>query len=44
MQVKGMTISQVAVLVCFACTVKPVLSGHSKRGPNIVFKTDYRLI
>ena len=26
------------------CTVKPVLSGHSKRRPKIVFKTDYRLM
>ena len=25
-------------------TVKPVLSGHSKRGPNCFFKTDYRLM
>ena len=25
-------------------TVKPVLSGHSKRRPKLVFKTDYRLI
>ena len=25
-------------------TVKPVLSGHSKRRPKIVFKTDYRLM
>ena len=24
--------------------VKPVLSGHSKRRPNVVFKTDYRLM
>ena len=23
-------------------TVKPVLSGHSKRRPNLDFKTDYR--
>ena len=25
-------------------TVKPVLSGHSKRRPNMVFNTDYRLM
>ena len=25
-------------------TVKPVLSGHSKRTPKLVFNTDYRLI
>ena len=25
-------------------TVKPVLSGHSKRIPKLVFKTDYRLM
>ena len=25
-------------------TVKPVLSGHSKRRPKLVFKTDYRLM
>ena len=25
-------------------TVKPVLSGHSKRTPKIGFKTDYRLM
>ena len=25
-------------------TVKPVLSGPSKRRPKIVFKTDYRLM
>ena len=25
-------------------TVKPVLSGHSKRRPKLVFKTNYRLI
>ena len=24
--------------------VKPVLSGHSKRRPELVFKTDYRLM
>ena len=27
-----------------ACTVKSVLSGHSKRRPNMVFKADYRLM
>ena len=26
------------------CTVKPVLSGHSKRRPKLVLKTDYRLM
>ena len=25
-------------------TVKPVLSGHSKRKPKMVFKTNYRLM
>ena len=25
-------------------TIKPVLSGHSKRRPKLFFKTDYRLI
>ena len=25
-------------------TVNPVLSGHSKRSPKLVFKTDYRLM
>ena len=25
-------------------TVKPVLSGHSKGRPKLVFKTDYRLM
>ena len=25
-------------------TVKPVLSGHSKRRPKLVFKTDYHLM
>ena len=25
-------------------TVKPVLNGHSKRRPKLVFKTDYRLM
>ena len=25
-------------------TVKPVLSGHSKRRPKLVYKTDYRLM
>ena len=25
-------------------TVKPVLGGHSKRRPKLVFKTDYRLM
>ena len=25
-------------------TVKPVLSGHSKRSPKLVFKTDYHLM
>ena len=25
-------------------TVKPVLSGHSKRRPKLVFKTDYSLM
>ena len=25
-------------------TVKPVLNGHSKRKPKLVFKTDYRLM
>ena len=29
-------------LLCFSCIVKPVLSGHSKRIPKMVFKTDYR--
>ena len=28
----------------YHCTVKPVLSGHSKRRPKIVFKTDYHLM
>ena len=27
-----------------ASTVEPVLSGHSKRTQNLVFKTDYRLM
>ena len=27
-----------------AYTVKAVLSGHSKRRPKLVFKTDYRLM
>ena len=26
------------------CTVKPVLSGHSKKDKKLVFKTDYRLM
>ena len=26
------------------CTVKPVLSGHSKRRPKLVLKTDYHLM
>ena len=26
------------------CTVKPVLSGHSRRRPKLVFKTDFRLM
>ena len=26
------------------CTVNPVLSGHSKRDQNLVFKTNYRLM
>ena len=26
----------------FFATVKPVLSGHSKRRPKLVYKTDYR--
>ena len=26
------------------CTVKPVLSGHSKRRPKLIFKTDYRFM
>ena len=30
--------------VVIAYTVKPVLGGHSKRRPNIVFKTHYRLM
>ena len=30
--------------VQFDITVKPVLSGHSKRRPKLVFKTDYRLM
>ena len=25
-------------------TVKPVLSGHSKKDQNLTFKTDYRLM
>ena len=28
----------------FSSTVKPVLSGHSKRRPKLIFKTDYRLM
>ena len=31
-------------LVTLLFTVKPVLSGHSKRRPKLVFKTDYRLM
>ena len=31
-------------LLIYKCTVKPVLSGHSKRRPKCVFKTDYRLM
>ena len=27
-----------------ACTVKPVLSGHSKRRPKLFLKTDYHFI
>ena len=26
------------------CTVKPVFSGHSKKRPKLIFKTDYRLM
>ena len=26
------------------CTVNPVLSGHSKRTPKLVFNADYRLM
>ena len=26
------------------CTVKPVLSGHSKRRPKLVFQTNYRFM
>ena len=26
------------------CTVKPVLSGHSKRRPKLVFNADYRFM
>ena len=25
-------------------TVKPVLSGHSKRRPKVIFKTDFHLM
>ena len=25
-------------------TVKPVLSGHSKRNPKLIFKSDYRIM
>ena len=32
------------IVVLIAYTVKPVLSGHSKRKPNMCFKTDYRLM
>ena len=28
----------------FCCTVKPVLSGHSKRRQKLVFKTNYPLM
>ena len=28
----------------FCCTVKPVLSGHSKRRQKLFFKTNYRLM
>ena len=34
---------EVHLLDAKVCTVKPVLSGHSKR-PKLVFKTDYRLM
>ena len=30
--------------LCRVSTGKPVLSGHSKRIPNLVFKTDFRLM
>ena len=32
------------ILMLKDCTVKPVLSGHSKRRPKLIFKTDYRLM
>ena len=28
----------------YICTEKPVLRGHSKRRPKLVFKTEYRLM
>ena len=33
-----------AIPCVFAYTVKPVLSGHSKRTPKMVFNTNYRLM
>ena len=32
------------VNTCSTTTVKPVLSGHSKRRPKLVIRTDYRLM
>ena len=36
--------AQVGMHLYYLHTVKPVLSGHSKRRPKLVFKTDYQLI
>ena len=31
-------------IVCQQSTVEPVLSGHSQKDKNLVFKTDYSLM
>ena len=39
-----LTIYCFTAVFTFKCSVKPVLSSHSKRRPKIVFKTNYRLM
>ena len=36
--------SSVSKFTVCKSTVKPVLSGHSNRGPKLIFKTDFHLM
>ena len=38
----GVSLSDLSLGMLSLYTVKPVLSGHSKRGPKLIFNTDDR--